>query len=83
MGVLNSAASTSYAVEFFASPTCDPSGFGEGQYFVGQLPVSTNASGAGSFNVAISAVPVGWFITTTATDPAGNTSEFSACMQVR
>jgi CSLREA domain-containing protein len=83
VGVLNSAASTTFAAEFFASPTCDPSGAGEGQYFLGGATVSTNASGAGSFNVATAAVPAGWFITSTATDPAGNTSEFSICVAVR
>ena len=83
VGVLNSAANTTFAAEFFASPTCDPSGFGEGQYFLGGVNVATNASGAGSFTVATAAVPVGWFITATATDPAGNTSEFSFCFPVR
>ena len=83
VGVLNSAASTTYMVEFFASPSCDPTGFGEGQNFLNQVAMATNASGTASFNLAVGAAPVGWFITSTATDPAGNTSEFSACMPIR
>lgn len=83
VGVLNSAANTSYVVEFFASPTCDDSGYGEGQSFLTAAAVATNASGAASFNLAIGAAPVGWVITATATDPAGNTSEFSACVPIR
>jgi CSLREA domain-containing protein len=83
VGVLNSAANTSYVVEFFASPSCDPSGYGEGQNFLGAAMVSTNAAGTASFAIATGAAPAGWFATSTATDPAGNTSEFSACTQIR
>ena len=41
--------------------------------------VTTNSTGLASFIVYTpSAVPLGQFIAATATDPAGNTSEFSA-----
>jgi hypothetical protein len=44
-GSLNSAASTVYRVEFFASSAPDPTGFGEGQRYLGFTSVTTNTSG--------------------------------------
>jgi titin len=77
-GSLTAAVGTTYAIEFFASPTGDPSGFGEGQYFIGSASVTTNGAGAANFTAPLAAtVPAGSIIATTATDPLGNTSEFS------
>ncbi len=76
-GTLNSAAGTSYRVEFFASDAADPSGFGEGQAYLGFTTVTTDGAGNGSFTATLPNVLVGKFFTATATDPAGNTSEFS------
>ena len=59
--------------------SCDPSGNGEGQSFLGSANVMTVGNDA-AFNVNIPVpVPPSDFITVTATDPAGNTSEFSKC----
>jgi len=67
-------------IEFFYSPSCDPSGHGEGQTFFG----STSVSGPGSFSVTLPVpVPTGQQVTATATDNNGNTSEFSACVTVQ
>lgn len=72
----------SYRVEFFASDACDPSGYGEGRNYLGSTDVTTDGAGMGSFDVTLPAqTPDGWWVTGTATDPAGNTSEFSACVQ--
>ncbi|HEX5691778.1 MAG TPA: CSLREA domain-containing protein, partial [Roseiflexaceae bacterium] len=80
-GTIASAPGTQYRVEFFASPSCDPSLFGEGQTFLGATTANTDASGAASFSAALPiGTPIGQFVTATATDPAGNTSEFSACV---
>ncbi|MGI8955297.1 MAG: hypothetical protein ACR2II_00045, partial [Chthoniobacterales bacterium] len=78
-GTLNSSANTQFPVEFFANAACDPSGFGEGQTFIGRINVTTNSSGNASFSVMLPTAVTGGNITATATDPAGNTSEFSAC----
>ena len=79
-GTLNSTASTVFTVEFFSNPSCDTSGNGEGQTFLGSTSVTTDGSGNASINVTLStATPFGHSLTATATDPAGNTSEFSAC----
>ena len=82
-GTLNSKPSTTYRVEIFSSPACDPSGFGEGRTFRTAVNVTTDASGNATFAANAGAVPEGHVITATATDPAGNTSEFSACAEVR
>jgi hypothetical protein len=46
------------------------------------FPVTTNGLGNATFNTVITGAPVGWLITATATDAAGNTSEFSQCLSV-
>jgi len=79
-GSLNSTASTSFRLEFFSSPTCDPSGYGEGKVFLGSDTVLTDGTGNVSFTSILSAgVPAGHVVTATATAPGNNTSEFSAC----
>lgn len=83
-GSLAASPGASYLVELFASPSCDPSGFGEGRRALGSALVTTNASGAASFSfVAPAVVAAGEVVTATATATAtGNTSQFSACRVV-
>ena len=82
-GTLDSTPSTTFSVEFFSNSSCDPSGHGEGQVPLGSISVTTEASGRAAFQMTIPAPldPVG-FMTATATDPEGSTSEFSACIAV-
>src|SRR4029453_7299635 len=62
-----------YTVQFFANVFCDGSGFGEGERLVGTRTIAQ----PGSAGVALDElVPVGQFITATATDSTGNTSKF-------
>src|SRR6185436_4511693 len=79
---LNSTANTQFRIEFFANNSCDPSTFGPGQTFIGAANVTTNGSGDASLAQMFAGLSFGQFITTTATDPAGNTSEFSQCRQI-
>lgn len=82
-GSLNSIPNATFTIELFANTECDPSGFGEGEVFIGSTIVNTAGSGKGYFIVNLPlAVPVGHFITSTATDAGNNTSEFSQCAQV-
>ncbi|MBL4698985.1 MAG: right-handed parallel beta-helix repeat-containing protein [Phycisphaerales bacterium] len=83
-GNLPSSPNTDYAIEFFASPECDPSGFGEGQLFLGQIVVATDASGDAPFSTTLSVgSPVNWVLSATATELlTGNTSEFSMCSSI-
>jgi titin len=81
-GRLNSTANTTFRVEVFASSSCDLSGFGEGQTYLGSTEVTTNASGNGTFAVD-GTFAVGAFITATATSPNGSSSEFGKCVQAK
>jgi hypothetical protein len=77
-GTLNSAADTKYLIQFFANVAADPSGFGQGQTFIGSITVTTDSNGNASFTATLAAsVPAGQFLSATATDPDGNTSEFA------
>src|SRR5439155_5473275 len=73
-GRLNSVASTTYRIEFFANDAIDPSGYGEGQTFVGFKNVTTNASGNVSFTATFPQIGAGQLVTATATAPNNNTS---------
>jgi len=77
VGTLNSVANKTYRLEFFANNSVDPTGYGEGQTFLTAMDVSTNGGGDASFNFNVAQLAPGQHVTATATDPAGNTSEFS------
>lgn len=66
-------------VEIFSNGALDPSGFGEGEAFA----ASTTPSPAGSFVAILPPGLAGKYLTATATDGAGNTSEFSAGILVQ
>ena len=79
-GTLDSAPNTMFRLEFFSSAACDPSGFGEGQTFLGSTMVMTDGSCSASFGPLMFAISSAHlFVTATATDPSNNTSEFSRC----
>ena len=77
-GTLNSTPNTTFTLQFFSNSDCDDSGFGEGQQLIATRTIQTDAGG----NAIISFSFPGQFslpVTMTATDPSGNTSEFSKC----
>jgi hypothetical protein len=77
-GSLASVPNTLFRVEFFASPTQDSSGAGQGETFLGYATVMTNGSGMATFSLSsLPGVPVGQFLSATATDAGNNTSEFA------
>ncbi|MBE9095882.1 DUF4347 domain-containing protein [Tychonema sp. LEGE 07203] len=74
-GTFNSTPSTNFTLQFFAN---NPPGT-QGQTFIASVPITTDAAGNAAFNQTFpAAVTPGQLITATATDAAGNTSEFSA-----
>jgi hypothetical protein len=82
-GTFESGGKKTYTLEFFANPSCDPSGYGEGKLFLGSIQVTTEdfPSCDVTFDVTFPvAVAAGQFVTATATD--ASTSEFSACIPV-
>jgi astacin (peptidase family M12A) len=83
-GNLNSTGSTNFRVEFFANALADASGFGEGQFYLGETNVVTNGLGHAVFSFQVQMVAsVGQAIAATATNVSnGNSSEFSATVNV-
>ncbi|HWB13177.1 MAG TPA: PKD domain-containing protein [Pirellulales bacterium] len=84
VGTLHAAPNTTYVVDFYANPAADPSGYGQGESYLGSITLGTDSNGAGSFNDAIlydgTALANGGkqqVFSATATDPAGNTSQFA------
>lgn len=82
-GFLDSRPGASFEIDLFASDAGDPSGFGQGQTWLTTVAVSTDSSCLVDFHVEVPvAVGAGSVVTATATDAAGNTSEFSAGLAV-
>jgi hypothetical protein len=80
-GSLNSKPSTTYAIDFYANTETEPEGFafGEGRYHLGWTNLSTAADSNVTFTISLPVISLpGRYVTATATDPFGNTSEFSA-----
>jgi hypothetical protein len=68
---------TTYHIEYFSNDAYYPTGFGEGQVWIGAADITTPANGRLGF---ASSFPTAFLVknlTFTATDPNGNTSEFS------
>jgi hypothetical protein len=80
-GTLNSSNNASFRLEFFGNASCDSSGHGEGERFLTFTNVVTDGSGNASFTLTFPDASSS-YITATATDVNGNTSEFSACAPV-
>jgi hypothetical protein len=72
-GTLTEAPNTTYVVEVYSNPSAQAASQAQGQTFVKDVTVKTNGTGKGAFSLV---VPNG-FYTATATDPSGNTSQFS------
>src|SRR5262249_4409281 len=84
IGRLDSAPNQTYRIELFVNTACDPSGNGEGERFLTSGTATTDGNGLANFAVnVLPAIPLNQFITATATDADGNTSEFSACVSPR
>src|SRR5262249_35717664 len=80
VGKLNSTASTTFDIDFYVSPACSnfPREFLEGPSWAGTTQVTTDGSGNAFIDVTLPvATENGARISATATDPDGNTSEFS------
>jgi len=65
-------------VFFFASESCDPSGHGEGQVYLGYVP-DIAVGGLAEFVINLTLPDAFMFYTATAWGPSMGQSEFSAC----
>jgi hypothetical protein len=87
-GTLSSQPSDTYLIQFYSNTQLLPAGYGPGEQYIGSVDMTTSAGGNGSFTFqAPTAIPVGQFITATATllDSSGNpleTSQFSTGVPV-
>lgn len=80
-GTLDSIGGIDYELDFYASDLADPTGYGEGQIYLGSTTVTTQPqTHLASFNVTFPVSTAGKVITATATDDIGNTSEFSTVL---
>jgi titin len=81
---LDSIPNTSFTIELFANASPDKTGYGQGKdvIFSGPAVLNTGANGRGGLNVTLSANLTGEYITATATDSSGDTSEFGQDVQV-
>ena len=85
-GTLNSEANKHYRIELFSNPAADSSGYGEGRTFLTSIDVTTDATGAASFQLTNPTSLATQYLTATATELAGttlrSTSEFSQAYHV-
>ncbi len=82
-GTLESSPNSAFTVELFVSAACDDSGFGEGDTYLISVVAQTDGAGRAVFTVT-PATPLveRSFLTATATNGAGSTSELSRCQLV-
>jgi titin len=79
LGKLNSATNASFVIDIYRNLVADFTGYGEGQFYVGTINVTTDVSGNASFALTNnSGNYAGQFFSATATAATGDTSEFSA-----
>lgn len=76
-GNITGAPGTSVHIQVFSNPAPDPSGYGEGMNLLGNFQATTDALGQGRFDVNLPPAGPGFYLSATATDGSGNTSEFS------
>jgi len=82
-GAVHSTPSSTFVLDFYASSAVDPSGYGEGERYIGSVEVTTDGNGDASFDVTLAAsTSLGEWISATATGADG-TSEFSRAEQVQ
>ena len=78
VGTLNSTASTTFDLDFYGICNLRPQDLLEGKEYIGSIQVTTDGSGNAAFDEVLRDDDRrGTSVTATATDPTGNTSEFS------
>jgi hypothetical protein len=83
-GALDSAEGTVFRLEFFSNAAGDSTGFGEGKTFLGSTDVTTDSTGAATYDVTFPLASADEKVfAATATDPLGSTSEFSPAFGTR
>lgn len=81
-GKLSTKPNATYTLTFYVSAGNDENNNSQGELPIGQHQVTTDANGDRVFTAILASVVPGQVITATATDNAGNTSEFSVSQTV-
>lgn len=69
-----------FTLDFYLNTDCDSLRYGEGERWIDSVVATTDADGRASWQLQVFAIlDSGNVLTMTATDSAGNTSEYSAC----
>ncbi len=77
LGNLNSLPSRQYTIDFYFNPSKDQSNYGEGRYWLGSTNIITDVSGNATFQISFTnPIKLSGYVSATATDTNGNTSEF-------
>ncbi len=85
MGSLPATSGVGYDIQLYVSPSCDASGFGEGQTYLMTITDATAVGGTVPIDVTVgSALTIGHAVTATARNrDTGDSSEFSNCATVQ
>ncbi|HSZ55212.1 MAG TPA: hypothetical protein VK797_06095 [Tepidisphaeraceae bacterium] len=81
-GNFTASTGATYTLDFYANTTADSPFDGTGDQWLGSMTVNTGATGTVSFTATVGTASSGQWITATATDGSGNTSEFSVPIQL-
>ena len=81
-GELESAPDTTYRIELYASSYCPSNSRGHAERLAGSTSLTTNAAGQATLDIVVPALPSGYWLGATATDPLGNSSEIGPCLQI-
>lgn len=73
-----------FTIDYYQSPSADPTNYGEGSNYLGSVNVHTDGNGFAGFTFTSTdpVIPTQLSFTATATDEFGNTSEFSCAAGV-
>ncbi len=78
LGTLNSTPNNTFTIDFYSNVAANAAGHFEAEQYLGAIQVTTDAMGNATFETTLPVtVEVGRWITATATDLDGNTSELS------
>ena len=78
VGVLSSKINTGFVLDFYSSVAASASGNGEGQTYLGSTNLTTGGTGITNFTITLAGAALqGRYVSATATDDLGNTSEFA------
>jgi hypothetical protein len=77
VGEYHGAPSATFTIELFTNASADSSGFGQGRVFETSGSITTDSNGDATFSLSFNDSTPNLVLSATATDSAGNTSEFS------